>query len=186
MRNQNRLLLLSVLLTTGLLAQQLLVPAKGAASRPLVGERDKAREDQVAKLFEKIRADAKLSPLTRINHRDSLEQRTCTVALTNIAPIRSPTGTSALYKTPQPESISVELRNVATLADFHYNNASDFTRYSVAVWRVKDSRTGETAYWVGVELYWDAFKEFFFEHFTDDLYSRNEWKKQIALECRGK
>lgn len=178
--------LLSVAFPIGLTAQAMPVASKPAAVGATVPERDKAMEDKVAKLFETIRADAKLSPLSRIKHRDRLEQRTCTVVLTDIAPKPFAPGTSALYKTLQPELISPELKNVATMADFHFNNASAFTRYSVAVWRVRDSQTGETAYWVGVELYWGAFAEFFDEHFTDDLYGRNEWKKHIAPECRGK
>src|SRR5260370_21227047 len=42
--------------------------------------RDKGNEDQIAKLFETIRVDAKLPSLTRIAHRDRLEQHVCTIA----------------------------------------------------------------------------------------------------------
>lgn len=149
-------------------------------------QRDKVKEDQVAKLFETIRADAKLSPLTRIKHRDSLEQAICTLALNGIPQEPETSATSTVYKTTHPESITTELRKVATMEDFHFKNKSDFVRYSVAAWRVKDPQSGEVNYWVGVQLYWSAAMEFFDLHFTDDMYVRNDWKKQIAPECRGK
>jgi hypothetical protein len=38
----------------------------------LIVERDKDKEDQVAKLFEGIRTEAKLPQLKRIRHRDDL------------------------------------------------------------------------------------------------------------------
>jgi hypothetical protein len=180
MRNRNRFLLFFVLLTTGISAQQVPVPPKEAASRPPIGERDKAREDQVAKLFETIRIDAKLPRLARIRHRDSLEQHVCTVAATNVLPKNSVRDTFFLYKTFQPESISTELKQVASFDD------DRFPRYSVAVWRVKNPQAGEAAYWVGVERYWSAAFEFFDYHFTDDIYHHNDWKKYVAPECRGR
>jgi hypothetical protein len=50
---------------------------------------------------------------------------------------------------------------------------------------VKDSQTGETTYWVGVQLFWSAAMEFFDYNFTDDIYYHNDWKKFVAPECRG-
>ena len=177
--------LLALVFAVPLSGQQSPASANQSGAGVLVVERDKSREDQAAKLFEIIRADAKMPQLFRIKHRDSLEQGTCTTALTGLA-THFPSATFAVYKTAHPELVSPELKNVATLAGFHLSNASDFTRYSVAVWRAKTLRTGEAAYWVGVGLYWGAAAEFFDEHFTDDLYTRNEWKKRIAPECRGK
>jgi len=142
--------------------------------------RDKGKEDQVAKLFETIRVDAKLSRLGRIRHRDSLEQHVCTVALTGVIPRNSVEDTFVLYKTSQPESISTELKQVALFDD------DRFPRYSVAVWRAGDSLAGEVTYWVGVQRYWSAPFEFFDYHFTDDIYYHNDWKKNVAPVCRGK
>jgi hypothetical protein len=109
MRNRNRVFLFFlfvVLLATGILAQQVPVPAKDAASRPPIGERDKTQEDQIAKVFETIRADAKLPPFARIKYRKSLVQNLCTVVRTNA----SPKEMSGLYKTLHPESVTPELK----------------------------------------------------------------------------
>jgi hypothetical protein len=150
-------------------------------------ERDKVKEEQIAKLFETIRADAKLPPLSRIRHRDSLEQKLCTFGVSGtLRKLTISPDISAVYTTLKPETASSELTHIAL---FHYPNPKVLTgveRYSVAVWKVKNSRTGETTYWVGVQLYWSAAAEFFDSYFTDDLYYRNDWKKSIAPECRGK
>jgi len=186
MKNRHRILVIILSLTTGLSAQQVPVPSKDTASGPVIGERDKAKEDLVAKQFDTIRAGAKLRTMTRIKHRASLEQTICTIALNRMPKERQISAISTVYRTAQFESIPTELRKLATMEDFHFSNKSDFVRYSVAVWRVRDSQSGEANYWVGVQLYWDAAAEFFEEHFTDDMYWRNDWKKQIAPECRGK
>jgi hypothetical protein len=101
MRNRVKILVLFVGLVTGLSAQQAPNPVTPVSS-PLISGRDKNKEDQVAKLFETIRANAKIPPLERIKHRDSLEQTACTVAQTDIIP-KAKWG---FYKTLQPASIS--------------------------------------------------------------------------------
>jgi hypothetical protein len=180
MRNQNRILFMFALLTTGISGQQVPVPAIQAASTTPVANREKAKEDQVAKSFQTIRTDANLPPLSRISHRDSLEQLVCTVAKTGIVPKNSVRDTFTLYKTLRPELISTELKQVASFDDDRY------PRYSVAVWQARDRQTAEVTYWVGVERYWSAAFEFFDYHFTDDVFYHNDWKKNIAPECRGK
>jgi len=151
-----------------------------------MGERDKGKEDQVAKLFEKLRSDLKIQKLARIKHRDSLEQRVCTIALTGTVPKQASTRIFGLYKTAQPESISAELYKVASFNELHPKQNPSYSRYSVAVWRAKDSQTGEPTYWIGVHLYWSAAMEFIDYHFTDDIYYHNDWKKSVAPQCRGK
>ena len=152
----------------------------------VMGERDRDKEDQVAKLFETIRSDSKSFKLSRIGRRDNLEQQVCTIALTGTLLKHSLLGTSAFYKTSRPESITPELNRVALFGTPRPKNNLGYHRYSVAVWRTKDSKTGETAYWVGVELYWSAAAEFFDYHFTDDISYHNLWKKSVAPQCRGK
>jgi len=152
----------------------------------LTDERDKGKEDQVANLFEGIRRDAKLPHLERIRNRESLEQSVCTIALTDPPPKYTSGSLFGLYKTTTPESITPELSEVASFNNPHLKNSPKYARYSVAVWSVKDSQTGEPAYWVGVQLFWSAGAEFFDYHFTDDIYYRNEWKKSIAIPCRNK
>ena len=172
--------------STSVSAQE--IPA-GAGSTPvgqMMGERDKAKEDQIAKSFETIRADAKLPPLSRIRHRDSLEQKVCTFVLAGTLPKVHLTNTSALYTTLNPEAVSPELKHVASFNDLHPKYNPNTERYSVAVWKMKNSQTGETTFWVGLQLYWSAAAEFFDSYFTDDLYYRNDWKKSVAPQCRGK
>ena len=88
--------------------------------------------------------------------------------------------------TLQPETISPALNHVASFDALHPKNKAGYRRFSVAVWRNRDSQNKEAMYWVGVELYWSAPVEFFDYHFTDDIYYHNEWKKSVAPECRGK
>jgi hypothetical protein len=186
MRDLCKALLLVAVLATGLLVQEAPVPARQAQGGRRMGERDIGKEDEVAKLFETIRADAKIPQLTRIRNRDSLEQRVCTIALTGALPKLTLTHTSAVYKTLQLESISTELKQVASFDDLHPKNNPGYARYSVAVWGVRESQTGEATYWVGVQLFWSAGMEFFDYHFTDDIHYHNDWKKYVAPECRGK
>ena len=182
----NKVVLLVVALTAGLLAQEVNVPTKRASTAQTIGERDKETEGRVANLFETIRADAKVPHLKRIEHRDSLEQKVCTIALTGQLPKRLSGNTFSFYETTNPESPTPELIEVASFNRLHPKNNPSYARYSVAVWRVKASETGELSYWVGVQLYWSAGMEFFDYHFTDDIYYHNDWKKSVAPPCRGK
>lgn len=173
------------MLATALSARELLF-----ANTPLLtvgpGERDKDKEDQVAKLFESIRSDLKRPRLARIEHSESLEQTVCTIALTDTPPKFTSTDIFGFYKTEQPESVSAELKKVASFSTFHPKSNRGFTRYSVAVWRLADSRTEGATYWVGVYLYGSAVLEFLDDYFTDDIWYHNEWKKSVAPQCRGK
>lgn len=148
----------------------------------LTVERDKEKEDQVAKLFESIRAEAKLPPLKRIRHRADLEQRVCMSALTD-KPLKFG---DVAYLTDDPESITPELEKIASSNRVDSNKRPWYTRYSVAVWRVKDPQSGKFAYRVGLGLYGTGFGEFVDCHFTDDIYYCGKWKESIARACRGK
>src|ERR1017187_7361557 len=148
----------------------------------LTVERDKEREDQVAKLFESIRAEAKLPQLQRIRHRADLERGVCTSALTDMP---STVGL-AFYITADPESITPELKKIASSNRLDSNKRPRYARYSVAVWRVKYPQAGKVAYRVGVGLYGTAVGEFVDCHFTDDVHYCGNWKESIARPCRGK
>jgi hypothetical protein len=184
MRSRNIILLPLVLLVSS--CWETSAHNMQASSGQLVGGRDKAMEDQVAKLFETTRANAKLPPLTRIRHRDILEQEVCTIAQADTLGNRHSGERIALYQTAQPQSISPELATVASFNQQRTKNNQDYRRYSVAVWQVKDSQTGQATYWVGVALYWSAFEEFVDNHFTDDVFYHDLWKKHVAPQCRGK
>ena len=186
MGNRTEILLFFIVLTTSLSAGQALFANKVATAGQLPGERDKNKEDQVAKLFETIRSDLKRPKITRLEHRDSLEQTVCTIALTGTTTKNTSTDISGFYKTEHPESISAELKKVASWSTFHPKSNRGFTRYSVAVWRVPDSRPEEATYWVGVQLYESAVGEFIDDYFTDDIMYHNDWKKSVAPQCRGK
>jgi len=186
MRNRYRIGLFSLALTTGLSAQDVPAGPKPTAVRQVMGERDKGKEDEVAKQFENIRSGLKTPQLSRIEYRDILEEQVCTVALTGTLVRRTDPSTFALYKTMQPESITPELNRVASYDVLYPKNKAGYRRYSVAVWRTRDPQTQETMFWVGVQLYWSAAVEFFDYHFTDGMYDRSNWKKAVAPQCRGK
>lgn len=187
-RNRGKLSFVVVLamILSAAKAQQTPVTANKARIGQVTSERAKDKEEQLAKVFEGIREDAKLPRLSRIKHRDSLEEIVCTIALTDEPPKRSSSATRGFYKTATPESATPELNKVALFSDLHPKYNPRIARYSVAVWPVKDRQAGVQTYWVGVQLYWSAGMEFFDYHFTDDIYYHNEWKKSIAPSCRGK
>jgi hypothetical protein len=83
----------------------------------LMGERDKAKEDQIAKLFETIRADTKIKQLSRIRHRGKLEQQICNIAQGSAPQKLTASDTFAFCQTSRPESISAELKRVASFDD---------------------------------------------------------------------
>ncbi len=154
---------------------------QAGAGQPIVA-RDKEKEDQVAILFESIRAGAKLPQMVRIRHRAELEQSVCTSALTD-APAKL---ARAFYVTSDPESITPELNKVASFNKLAADNKPWFPRYSVAVWRIEGPQAGKVTYRVGVGFYETAVGEFVDCHFTDDIHYCGMWKKSIARACRGK
>ncbi len=186
MKNKSKFLLLVVVLATGLSAHEVRSSNKPADAGEQMGERDKVREDQIAKLFESMRSGLKRPKLSRIGNRDDLVQRVCTIALSGTLPKPSSAFSFGFYKTADPESISTELNNVASFNARNPKSSLGFSGYSVAVWSVEDSQTAEATYWVGVHLYWSAVLGFFDDYFTDDIVYHNYWKKSVASPCRNK
>jgi len=88
-----------------------------AATAQNAPNRDKQKEDQVAKLFEDLRADAKIPPLKRIGDRASLERQVCTIAVTDTPPNRASMPIFGLYKTANQGSVTPELSKVALFND---------------------------------------------------------------------
>lgn len=183
--------------TLPILLSWLMLPFSSYAQQASVGlppakvYREKGIEDGVAKFFENRRSQEKLAHLTRIQSRDSLEEQICTVSLSGTTNSIFPNVINtalltdvAVYKTLRPDSPSPELNRLATFELMHPKLKHQYPRYSVAVWRTREQPTGETVYWIGVQLYWDAALEFFDYHFTDDIYYRNAWKASIAPPCR--
>jgi len=185
MRDHYKFLSLAILLGICSAAQEIPNSPKQATVGQLMRERDEGKEDQIAKLFEVTRANAKLPRLARIKPRGSLKQTVCTIALADKLPniLWFPTNRmSAFYKTVDPDSVSVELNKIAS---FDEARSPRPARYSIVVWRVSNEK-GESNYWVGVQLYWSVEWQFFGNYFTDDIEYRNDWKKGIAPSCRGK
>jgi hypothetical protein len=194
MRHQNNIfILLAVILlaamSASLSAQEATTAPTPAPIGQVMGKRDKSKEDQIAKLFEKARSDLKLPRLGRIEYRCSLEAKVCTMALTGaISNWDSIYHDFGLYKTTRAESITQELQKAASYDGQNpsWHKSPKYEKYSIAVWAVKDSETGETTFWVGAYLYLSAGLEFFGNHFTDGWDYRNEWKKYVAPECLSK
>jgi len=149
-------------------------------------ERDKAKEDVVAKLFETVVGDLKLPPLKRISQRTELEEAVCTAALVGGTSQRY---LSQFYETTNPESSLDEVKRIVIARDFTVKRKGKtvpwFARYSVAVWRV-NAGLQHTTYWVGLGFYESAATEFIDCHFTDDVHYCGLWKKSIAPRCRRK
>ena len=167
------------------------------ASKP---HRNSREEDTVANLFDSVRKDAKLNRLSRIRDRESLQQLTCTVSVTEKVPMFSSGSpvlgnsarwedtSSALYETMNPSEIAPELRRIALFERprGRRGRAPGYARYSVAVWPAQPKTDeGKTEYWVSIELFWSAGNEFFLNHFSDAMEWKNEWKKFVVPECEG-
>ncbi len=179
-----------------------------AVGQSVILKNDRQQEGAVAGLFDEVRKEAKLRRLGRIEDRASLQQLTCTVAVTGKVP-RFHSGfpvlgndsidgvtnernaakadrESALYKTTNPGEITAELKRVALYERprGRIGHSPGYARYSVAVWPVQQP-TGEKAeYWVSVELFWSAGNELFLNHFSDAMEWKNEWKQFVTPECK--
>ncbi|MGH9641085.1 MAG: hypothetical protein ACRD3Q_01540 [Terriglobales bacterium] len=182
----------------------------GQSSSPSAKPRsDRQQEDAVAKLFDEVRTEAKLPPLSRIEDRKSLRQLACTVAVTdNVPRFRSgfpvlgngsidgitaekedgaPRTASALYKTSNPGEPKPELKRVALYERPRGPKGIriGYARYSVAVWLAQQSTDDKSNYWVAVQLFWSKADEFFQNHFTDAMEWKNEWKQFVTPECKA-
>ncbi len=164
----------------------------GAATQ--AGYRNRQAETQVAELFNKVRRDASLAKLKRIEDRIDLQQLACTIAVTGRSPLfrsgcpvlgvneKCQHTTSALYKTSNPREITSELERIAHLES--PGHSSGYSRFAVAVWSVQQEAAGRPEYWVAIKLYLSAGAEFFEDHFTDAIEWKNDWKKFVAPECK--
>jgi hypothetical protein len=138
----------------------------------VMGERDNAKEDEVATLFDSIRSTQRLPHLSRIRRRDILEEQVCTVALTGtLTAIPRRPDIFVMYKASHPDLQNQELNRIATFDVLHPKSKHEYPRYSVAVWRTKEPQTSDTVYWVGVHLYWShTFLDFLCHSDGDSIY----------------
>jgi hypothetical protein len=169
---------LLLLLLLGANAQDPIPPRSTEIRDPRIFER---HERQVAQTFESIRRENDLPKLSRITHRQELDQLVCTAALNDANPSGQNSPAALMYKTSDPAAVTEELKSIAR---FSQVETPPNSRYAVAIWPRTDKETGQRIYWVGVEIYTSAFYEFIDNTFTDNRPYRNEWKKKVAPSCR--
>ncbi len=161
-------------------AQDSVAPRRTEVRDPKIFEK---YERQVAQTFEAIRRDSTLPKLSRIAHRQQLDQLVCTAALNDANPSGQNFPANLMYKTSDPTSVTGELKSIARYKDL-LEHSTD-SRYAVSIWPGTDKETGRRVYWVGVEICDSAFWEFIDNNFTDDRPYRNQWKKVVAPSCRN-
>ena len=140
-----------------------------------------ALEDQVANTFSAVRAEAHLPKLTRIGYRKDLQQLTCTAAERG-KPISY---RRSIYQTENPSDASAELRKAA-LTKPAPSGYPPVARFAIAVWSSPNSRDSRQTVWVGVGIYTTAGWELFNNTFTDDLETKNDWKRDVSANCKSK
>lgn len=161
-------------------AQDSVAPRRTEVRNPKIFEK---YERQVAQTFESIRRDNALPKLSRITHRQKLDQLVCTAALNDANPSGQNFRANLMYKTSDPTSVTDDLKSIARYKDLL--GPSTDSRYSVSIWPGTDKETGRRVYWVGVELCPSTFWEFINNNFTDDRPYRNQWKNMVASPCRN-
>jgi hypothetical protein len=162
----------------------------GVAGQTRSGAQDRSlrrkQEDEVARMFETLRAKDELPPLARIAHRKSLEELVCSSASLG-SPVWGQNSPGAvMYKTDEPASSNQDLERIAGFKDpLDGKDGPSFIRYAVAVWPSSNRGSGRPVYWVGIQVFESAWWEFVDKTFTDDRAYGNEWKKLVRPSCRG-
>lgn len=142
----------------------------------------RAAEDAVAKKIDDLRASAKRPRLERVNPSDREVELICTAAITSRKDGDPISGGLEAYVTSDP-SVETEALKRITL-DLP---AKKWPRYSVIVERNPNSTPENPAYTVGIARRPNALIEFFSPLFFDVPFkSMNEWKKEVAPECRNR
>lgn len=127
-------------------------------------------EDQLARLFESIRAKQGLPPLARIGHRQSLEELVCSAASLDASAWRYNSPAALMYRTSDPAAANQHLEQIAGYQDvLQAKGAPRVTRYAVAVWPLSNQGPDRPTYWVGVQVYESAWWEFIDNNFTTKI-----------------
>ena len=153
--------------------------AQKAVPTAAPGTRNANLEDVVAALFEHARSESGLPPLSRV-HKSDVEKLVCTATIVGTSGDR-PTGLhlNALYRTAEPDKIGDDLRKFAGRRD-----RVGFRRFAVAVWTAQPP-TDPVQYWVGFRLYISPGAEFVENHFTDQVFYKDNWKEVVAPQCKS-
>src|ERR1700731_2459176 len=143
-----------------------------------------AAEDAVASKIEMMRAAAKRPTLERVNPSMRELELVCTAALTGQKvgdPVFAGLGT---YVT---DDLSVETEPLKELTLGRFYPAKKWPRYSVIVELSANSEPEHPVYTVGVARRPSAALEFFAPLFFDVPFKGiNEWKKQVAPDCKNR
>jgi hypothetical protein len=178
-------LLRRVALATVILSITAWSPAQ--VSKPLQGQvLRRTYEENVARLFETIRAKQELPPLMRIMHRQSLDELVCSAASLDEPVWKNNSPGALMYRTQDPGAENADLDEIAEFRDLAQQKGQPtFTRYAVSVWPASKKDDGRPVYWVGIQVYMSAFWEFIDNNFTDDRSSRDEWRSLVTPPCRS-
>lgn len=144
----------------------------------------KEAEDAVASRIEMTRAAAKRPALKRVNPSIRELELVCTAALTGRTRGDPVMGGLETYVT---DDLSAETEPLKELTLGRYYPAKKWPRYSVIVELSANSKPDHLEYTVGVARRPSAALEFFAPLFFDVPFrGMNEWKKQVAPDCRNR
>ena len=108
-------------------AQDAVAPRRTEVRDPKIFE---GYERQIAQTFESIRRGNALPRLSRITHRQDLDQLVCTAALDDASPYGGNSAGDLMYKTSNPASVTPELKSIA---QFDLLETPPNSRYAVAI-----------------------------------------------------
>ena len=144
----------------------------------------RAAEDAVASRIETMRAAAKRPALKRVNPSTSELELVCTAAITGRKVWDPIFAGLATYVT---DDLSAETEPLKELTLGRFYPAKKWPRYSVIVELSVNSQPKHPEYTVGVARRPSAALEFFAPLFFDVPFKgMNEWKKQVAPDCRNR
>jgi hypothetical protein len=143
----------------------------------------RAAEDAVASKIEMMRAAAKRPVLKRVNPSIRELELVCTAALTGRTAGDPVMGGLETYTT---DDLSAETEPLKELTLGRFYPAKKWPRYSVIVELSANSKPEHPEYTVGVARRPSAALEFFAPLFFDVPFKgMNEWKKQVAPDCKN-
>jgi hypothetical protein len=144
----------------------------------------KAAEDAVAGAIEKMRAAAKRPALKRVNPSIREVELVCTAAVKGSKASDPIMGGLTTYET---DDLSVETDALKEMILGELYPKKKWPRYSVIVERKAISTPEKPIYTVGVARRPSEELDFFAPLFFDVPFKgMNEWKKQVAPECRDR
>jgi len=181
---------LALILRCALVVFALASLSTGAAAQASSSARERRlrhqHEDEVARLFETIRARDGLPALTRIGRRESLEELVCSAASDDAPVWRENRPGALMYRTDDPAKPTPVLERIAGYIDpLQTKDQPNITRYAVAVWPTSSRESGQPVYWVGVQVYNSAWWEFIDNNLTDNRSNKDQWRKLVTPTCHG-